>query len=470
VAQALVHRKKSRLRVKGLKVKDREKIKEAIAISIQSGNYTTRAIGVDIGKDHTTVSRYLAEMEREEGNWGIRRDANGNIVISLQKQLAQEYRRLERGGEPFNQLPSIQKWITYLKSGGVSASRIQYMVNVIHGISDQLIVMPETLVSHGVPVDAAKRKEIAIEYWRNFLAWFNTAYPQMQRTSTINIYRSFLSAHSVNFAHGEGKRYGLSTTPERLGEYKEIILIPEQIATINKRLENEDDWESWSFMNIDLHTGARAFAMASMSWNRIVLSPIFKVEQFEPKIKKGAWYLTREGKWWVKYPTEECRGIVETARDRLPERDYLFFDDAGSDKANCLQASYFMHKMAVRFKKIFSELDKASWLNEKTRIYALGDGLYFNGHPLHLFRHTMAQYYLAATNWSLAYVASLGGWENTEVLNKCYGGIPEHIKAQMAKSIHVRFDALNLNTSMAVGSYYCSSDGVCSGGPEGTGC
>ncbi|MEW6604249.1 MAG: hypothetical protein AB1351_06120 [Thermoproteota archaeon] len=445
MAHALV-RRKSRLRVKGLKVKDRERIKEAIAISIQNGNYTTREIGVDIGKDHSTISRYLGEMERE-GAWGIKRDVNGNIVISLQKQIEQAYQKLDN--EPFNQLPSIQKWLTYLKSGRLQASRIQYVVNIVHGISDQLKVMPETLVSYGVPIDATKRKEIAIEYWQNFLAWFNTVYPQMQQINTINAYRSFLAAHNVNFAHGEGKRYGLSTTSERLGEYKDILLTPEQIAAINKRLETEGDWESWSFMNIDLHTGARAFAMASMSRERIAFSPLFRVEQFESKIKRGDWYLTREGKWWVKYPTEECRAIVETSYDRLPKaRKFLFFEDAKSDKANALQASYFMSRMAVKFKKIFSELDRDSWLNEKTRVYALGDGLYFTGHPLHLFRHTMAQYYLAATNWSLAYVASLGGWENTEVLNKCYGGIPEHIKAQIAKRVHVKFDALDLNTTV----------------------
>jgi len=163
--------------------------------------------------------------------------------------------------------------------------------------------------------------------------------------------------------------------------------------------------------------------MASMSRDRITFSPLFRVAQFGSKIKRGDWYLTREGKWWVKYPTEECRAVVEIAYDRLPkDRRFLFFEDANSHKANCLQASYLMSKMAVRFKKMFSELDRNSWLNEKTRIYAIGDGLYFTGHPLHLFRHTMAQYNLAATNWSLAYVASLGGWENTEVLNKCYGG------------------------------------------------
>ena len=50
MVQAAV-RRKSRLRVKGLKVRDREKIKEAMAISIQNGNYTNREIGVDIGKD-----------------------------------------------------------------------------------------------------------------------------------------------------------------------------------------------------------------------------------------------------------------------------------------------------------------------------------------------------------------------------------------------------------------------------------
>ncbi|WP_228369181.1 hypothetical protein [Candidatus Nitrososphaera gargensis] len=215
----------------------------------------------------------------------------------------------------------------------------------------------------------------------------------------------------------------------------------------------KNDWQSWSFMNIDLHTGARAFAMASLSWDRIAMSPAFRVEQFEPKIKKASWYLTREGKWWVKYPTEECRAIVETAYDRLPKRDFMFFEDAKSDRANCLRASYFAKRIAIWFRKIFSELDKGTWLNEKTRVYALGDGLYFDGKPLHLFRHTMAQYYLAATNWSLAYVASLGGWENTEILNKCYGGIPEHIRAQISKSVHVRFDTLDLNTLIVATGY-----------------
>jgi hypothetical protein len=154
--------------LKGIRVTNKEKIKEAIMISIQKGNYTTREIGLDIGKDYSTVSWYLSEIE-DDPKWGVKRDSNGNIVMSLQEQLAREYAKLQI--EKFNQLPSIKKWITtYLKSGKVPATRIRYMTNIIHGISDQLKVMPETLVSHGVPIDTAKRKEIAIEYCQNFLA------------------------------------------------------------------------------------------------------------------------------------------------------------------------------------------------------------------------------------------------------------------------------------------------------------
>jgi hypothetical protein len=61
----------------------------------------------------------------------------------------------------------------------------------------------------------------------------------------------------------------------------------------------------------------------------------------------------------------------------------------------------------------------------------------------------MAQYYLVATNWLHAHVASLGGWENTEIINKCHGGNPEYIKAQIAGSMHVKFDTLDLNRTVA---------------------
>ena len=87
-------------------------------------------------------------METEGSKWGIKRDIYGNIVISLQKQIAKQYQKLDK--EPFNQLPSIQKWIIFLKSGKIPHSRINHFVNVIHGISNHLKVMPENVVSYGV--------------------------------------------------------------------------------------------------------------------------------------------------------------------------------------------------------------------------------------------------------------------------------------------------------------------------------
>jgi hypothetical protein len=50
---------KSRLRVKGLKVRDREKIKEAIAISIQNGTTQIEKLASIYAKT-STISRYLA--------------------------------------------------------------------------------------------------------------------------------------------------------------------------------------------------------------------------------------------------------------------------------------------------------------------------------------------------------------------------------------------------------------------------
>lgn len=94
-----------------------EKESEIIMVSVQKGNYTAHEIGLDIGKDHTTVSRYLLEMEVDE-KWGIKRDVNGSIVTSLQQQLSKKYANLQN--EKFSQLPSIQKWITYL-SGDITA-------------------------------------------------------------------------------------------------------------------------------------------------------------------------------------------------------------------------------------------------------------------------------------------------------------------------------------------------------------
>jgi hypothetical protein len=75
----------------------------------------------------------------------------------LQKQLAQQYQKLDN--EPFNQLPLVQKWITFLKSRATPASRINHLVNVIHGISNQLKVMPETIVSYGVPIESPSAKK-----------------------------------------------------------------------------------------------------------------------------------------------------------------------------------------------------------------------------------------------------------------------------------------------------------------------
>jgi hypothetical protein len=59
----------------------------------------------------------------------------------------------------------------------------------------------------------------------------------------------------------------------------------------------------------------------------------------------------------------------------------------------------------------------------------------------------------------IRYWPALDCWEDTEVLNKCYDGVAEHIKTQIAKLVHARFNTLNLTWVFSI--VRCKSDLPC---------
>lgn len=48
--------------------------------------------------------------------------------------------------------------------------------------------------------------------------------------------------------------------------------------------------------------------------------------------------------------------------------------------------------------------------------------------PTHIWRHTFAQDGLSATNYNYELVATLGGWDSTTILKKCYGNMSDDAK------------------------------------------
>jgi integrase len=50
---------------------------------------------------------------------------------------------------------------------------------------------------------------------------------------------------------------------------------------------------------------------------------------------------------------------------------------------------------------------------------------FYNGLPLHIWRHTAAQDLLYATHYNYDLVAQILGWESTEVMKKSYGKMPD---------------------------------------------
>jgi integrase len=48
--------------------------------------------------------------------------------------------------------------------------------------------------------------------------------------------------------------------------------------------------------------------------------------------------------------------------------------------------------------------------------------------PCHIWRHTSAQDFLEATDWNYELCAQTLGWENSNILRKCYGSMSEVAK------------------------------------------
>ena len=73
-----------------------------------------------------------------------------------------------------------------------------------------------------------------------------------------------------------------------------------------------------------------------------------------------------------------------------------------------------------------ANLDKLRIINKKCLDEA---GLRYKDYmPNHIWRHTFAQDFLAATNWNYELCGSVGGWDSTITLKRHYGEMGEKPK------------------------------------------
>lgn len=306
-----------------------EEIFRYILDLIDSGITGTMALSKEIGKDKRTVRRYLVQMSKVGK---ITLDPHsGRLEQAITQPAEDQYSRLEL--DKFNQIPEISRWIRKCIARGVEPNGIMQMAGRVRNIFD-------TVKTH--PKSACYSKKAALEFWENYSIEYKkatgrTKVPQSYRTS----FRNFLDAHDISFGHGMAKGYGLGSEHDAYKKYAGAHFKPSTIEKLTTLMLENGDEEAFLATRLGIRTGARAGALATMTWDRIYFDQrmsfenaehqtveFFKLEVHETKDKRGYMHLGKDGEWKKKYVPLEIYDILVRWKTKHPEfRRFVFFED-----------------------------------------------------------------------------------------------------------------------------------------------
>jgi len=362
-----------------------EEIFRYILDLIDTGITGTTALSKEIGKDSRTVRRYLVRMSKLNK---ITLDPDsGRLAKTTAQSVKEQYIRLEL--DKFNQIPEIASWIKKCEARSVEPYGIRQMAGAVRNIFDMMKTRPKSV---------CYSKKAALEFWENYSIEYKkstgkTKVSQHNRTA----FRNFLDAHDISFGHGMAKGYGLGSEHDAYKKYAGAHFKPATIEKLTKMmLENGDD-ETFLATRLGIRTGARAGALATMTWDRIYFDQrmsfenaehqtveFFKLEVHETKDKRGYMHLGKDGEWKRKFVPLEICDILLQWKNKHPEfRRFVFFEDKGNDLLNRKRAYIVADRIARRlstyyYPKIEDEVDPLT----KEYMYKK---------PIHVFRHTIAQ-------------------------------------------------------------------------------
>ena len=362
-----------------------EEIFRYILDLIDSGITGTTAISKEIGKDKRTVRRYLIRMAKMGK---ITLDPHsGRLEQTIVPPMEDQYTRLELG--KFNQMPEISRWIRKCIARGVEPNGIMQMAGKVRNIFDIMKTHPKSV---------CYSKNTALEFWENYRIEYRKA---TGRTKVVQSYRTafrnFLDAHDISFGHGMAKGYGLGSEHDAYKKYAGAHFKPSTIEKLTQMMLDNGDDEAFLVTRLGIRTGARAGALATMTWDRIYFDQrmsfenaehqtveFFKLEVHETKDKRGHMYLGKDGEWKKKFVPLEIHEILIEWKNMHPEfKRFVFFEDKCNDLLNRKKAYVVADKIARRlshyyYPKIEDDVDPLT----KEYMYKK---------PIHMFRHTIAQ-------------------------------------------------------------------------------
>ena len=379
---------KSRQRIGGRKIDNpdeyKKAIKQAILDRIEKGIYSPQTIGEQLGKDRSTIYRFIQELAAD-GKIKLGETGRVEKVEALVEQRS--YESLE--SDAFVQrYPSVKKWVDDMQTrlDGKPLSEWQQNLAAVKKVCDLLKVTPELLISS---------KESVEQFTRAFMLEFRKVSKNSPHLYVMAL-RNLAMSNGIIWPRGAG---GLMSGKKiAFGQYAHIKISDKQIMQgieIGQSIHQDvGDWFA-----IATETAARHGAM-----HRIDISSI---EQHADYLTLRA-YESKTNKTWTKY-------IVNPRIQQIVTRRAAARSASG-------RTDLFLNGK--------SEKEFGAWINAQLKEVYRRLGLterYFFNHPTHALRHIGAHHWLRLTNYNYSLVAKIGGWEDENTLKKCYGEMPAEV-------------------------------------------
>lgn len=397
------------IRLHGKKV-SYEELESYILDLIDNGVTGTDALSKQLGKTPKQTRRYvlmLAENGKLSLNSETKRLEKTQKTVNLEK-----FEKLS--GDDFGKIREISRWLNNLtvkpRIAAGYKSNLKHIFNVLQTHPSSVLVSKQSFVEH----------------WKTFKklndAEMGTGHDHGYRIA----YRSLGDEFDFHINLSLGKKIGLTSGHDSYKKYAGAALSTALTKKIGMEMLQDGEVKLYCWFRTGVRTGGRTGAIATMTWNKIVLDENnFEVIQHETKDPRGDIWLGEDGEWQKKLPAKDLLEVLKfwkNHNDSPKNSHFVWFDDTGSDIGNRKAATKIkgeiIPKLRSYLEKHYSEMDIL------TREYA-------NEEPGHLLRHTFAQL-LRDEGATKEEIQIAGCWKSGETV-EWYTGASTKEKANIRK-------------------------------------
>lgn len=315
----------------------------------------------------------------------------GRLQKTIQQTKKEQYEALERS--EFSQLEEIAYWIQVCKKRGVKPSTLGRYIGTMRDAFNRMKTRPRSILPQ-MNEDAAAvfgSRKTAIEFAENLNEMFvaEGIYAETPQTCRVAL-RNLYDCYGLSFGHGMARQFKLGSHHDRFQPFKGAHIPLAIFNKISQDLFEAGEFLVYTWFNTAVMTGARTGGIATMTWDKIIMSETkFEVQQHETKDHTAKHpckdkHLGEFGEWHTTHPPKKLYEILKFWQENHAPKNsrFVWFAEQGSDDSNRKEAKKIreivLPKLRESIGKYENELDTIS-------------KECFHKEPGHLLRHTYAQ-------------------------------------------------------------------------------